>query len=72
MTSIVCDSCKKVVQGARKDQNFSVFMEKDICIPCREELEDATKRQMLSRRPYTLKDYWTTYNTTLTRMCSRG
>ena len=71
MTSITCDACKKVVPGAHKGVNYSVFMEKDICIPCREQLEEVTKRQMLNRRPYTLMDYWTTYSKNLTRMCGR-
>ena len=59
MTAIVCDSCKKAVAGARKDVTYAVMLDKDLCIPCQEELWDATKKQMKTRRPYTFKDYQT-------------
>jgi hypothetical protein len=71
MTAIVCDSCKKVVPNARKDVNYAVHMEKDVCVACREELEDITKKQMLARSPYTFKDYWTAYTANLNKMCGR-
>jgi hypothetical protein len=71
MTAIVCDICKKAVPGARKDVNYWVFLEKDVCIPCKEQLEEVTKRQMIARQPYTLKDYWTTLSGNLTRMMGR-
>ena len=59
MTAIVCDVCKKAVAGARKDVNYAVMLDKDICLDCQDELWDVTKKQMKTRRPYTFKDYQT-------------
>jgi hypothetical protein len=68
MTAIVCDSCKKAVAGARKDVNYVVFLDKDLCLDCQDELWDATKQQMKARRPYTFKDYQTLLVGNLTQM----
>lgn len=57
MTAIVCDICKKAVAGARRDATYISILDKDICIPCSEDLFDATKQQMKARRPYLFKDY---------------
>jgi len=38
MTAIVCDICKKAVAGARKDVNYVAILDKDICMPCQDEL----------------------------------
>ncbi len=57
MTAIVCDICKKAVPGARKDENYFVILDKDICEACHDELRDVTKQQMRARRPYLFKDY---------------
>ena len=57
MTAIVCDICKKAVPAARKDVNYFTILDKDLCIPCQDELWDVTKQQMKARRPYTFKDY---------------
>ena len=57
MTAIVCDVCKKAVAGARKDVNYVAILDKDICMPCQDELMLVTKQQTLPRRPYQFKDY---------------
>ena len=63
MTAIVCDACKKAIPGARRGDNYSSFLDKELCEPCTDELLDITKQQMKPRRPYTFKDY----NDTLVR-----
>jgi len=57
MTAIVCDICKKAVGAARRDVNYFVILDKDLCEPCNDELHDATKAQMRARQPYLFKDY---------------
>ena len=57
MTAIVCDICKKPVAGARRGDTYTTILTKDLCIPCSDDLLDATKQQMKTRRPYTFKDY---------------
>ena len=66
MTAIVCDACKKPVNGARRGENYMTFLDKDICEDCAEDLLNATKTAMKARRPYTFKDY----NDTLVRNLS--
>ena len=68
MTAIVCDACKKAVAGARKDVNYAVLLDKDICLDCQDELWDVTKKQMKTRRPYTFKDYQTLLVNNLSQM----
>jgi hypothetical protein len=57
MTAIVCDICKKAVADARKDVSYISVLDKDLCVPCSEELMDVTKQQMKVRRPWLFKDY---------------
>jgi hypothetical protein len=68
MTAIVCDICKKAVAGARRGDNYTTLLDKDLCIPCSEELLDATKVQMAARRPYLFKDYQTSLAKNLAQM----
>lgn len=71
MTAIVCDICKKAVAAARKDISYMVILDKDICIPCSEQLLDVTKQQMKARRPYMFKDYQDSLVRNLSQMCAR-
>jgi hypothetical protein len=71
MTAIVCDICKKAVPGARKDVNYTVVLDRDLCIPCTDDLLDATKKQMQARRPYIFKDYYDLLTRNLVQMCGR-
>jgi rRNA maturation endonuclease Nob1 len=57
MTAIVCDACKKAVPGARKDVNYMVVLDRELCETCGDQLLNVTKVQMKSRKPYTFKDY---------------
>ena len=71
MTAIVCDVCKKAVAGARRDVNYFTFLDKDLCEGCRDELHDATKKQMFVRRPYLFKDYQETFAKNLVKMTGK-
>ena len=71
MTAIFCDICRKDIAGARKDVNYAVILDKDICIPCHEELLEVTRHQTLPRHPFTFKDYRETLVKNLARMTSR-
>ena len=68
MTAIVCDICKKAVAGAGKDVTYIAVLDKDICVPCSDELLDATKQVMKTRRPYLFKDYQETLVKNLAQM----
>ena len=43
MTVIVCDICKKAVAGARRGDSYITILDKDVCIPCSEDLLNAAK-----------------------------
>jgi uracil-DNA glycosylase len=68
MTAIVCDICKKAIAGARRGDTYITILDKDVCIPCSDELLDATKEQMAARRPYLFKDYQSTLAKNLGQM----
>jgi hypothetical protein len=68
MTVIVCDICKKAVAGARRGDTYLSILDKDVCIPCSEDLLDAAKQQMLARKPYLFKDYQATLAKNLAQM----
>jgi hypothetical protein len=71
MTAIVCDICKKAVPGARRDINYMTVLDKDLCVPCADQLHDVTKAQMAVRRPYMMKDYYDTLAKNLSQMTGR-
>ena len=68
MTVIVCDICKKAVAGARRGDSYITILDKDVCIPCSEDLLNAAKQQMQTRKPYLLKDYQETLAKNLAQM----
>ena len=71
MTAIVCDICKKAVAAARRGHNYMTILDKDVCIPCHDELRDTTKAQMAARNPYTFKDYQDLLARNLAKMSGR-
>ena len=71
MTAIVCDICKKAVPSARRDINYTVILDRDLCIPCTDSLMDTTKKQMQTRQQYLFKDYYDTLTRNLVQMCGR-
>jgi len=68
MTVIVCDICKKAIAGARRGDTYLSILDKDVCIPCSDDLLDAAKAQMAARRPYQFKDYQETLAKNLAQM----
>ena len=68
MTVIVCDICKKAIPGARRGDSYLTILDKDVCIPCSDDLLDAAKAQMASKRPYLFKDYQETLAKNLSQM----
>jgi hypothetical protein len=71
MTAIVCDICRKPVAGAIRDVNYVSILDKDLCMPCREEVLRVTREQTLPRHPYLLKDYQDTLARNLSKMSGK-
>jgi hypothetical protein len=49
-----------------------VILDKEICVPCGENLLEVTKRQMLTRSPYIFKEYNDSLIKNLTQMCAKS
>ncbi len=64
-------SARRQCPRARKDVTYTVILDKDLCIPCQEQLWDVTKQQMKARRPYTFKDYQALLVNNLSQMVGR-
>jgi hypothetical protein len=71
MTLISCDACKKHISGARKDVNYVMILDKDLCMSCNEKLLETNKRQSIARAPYAFRDYQEALQKNLARMCSK-
>ena len=50
MITITCDACKKAIPDAVREKNYSVFLDKNLCLPCREELENTVSEEMSKKR----------------------
>ena len=71
MTLISCDACKKHISGARKDVNYVMILDKDLCMSCNEKLLETNKRQSIARAPDAFRDYQEALQKNLARMCSK-
>ena len=73
MTTIFCDICKKHIQAARKDINYHVLLDKELCLPCSDNLLETTRRQLAPKywSSFSLKDYEQTLVKNLTQMCAK-
>jgi len=72
MTIIVCDACKKEIVGAHKDLNYITMMEKDICMQCKDDMDDILRKEMRARtaaRTVSFTDYKAFLLQTLQQMC---
>ncbi len=69
MITITCDACKKAIPGAVREKNYSVFLDKNLCLPCREELENTVSEEMSKKTQYQLKEYKKLLAQTLNKMC---
>ena len=71
MTLISCDACKKHISGARKDVNYVVILDKDLCVSCNDKLMETVKRQSIAHAPYAFRDYQEGLQKNLVRMCAK-
>jgi len=57
MTNVICDSCKKVIPGAKREENYITFQAKSLCLPCYEACDKEVREEMGKKGRYNLKDY---------------
>ncbi|MCD6120268.1 MAG: hypothetical protein J7K04_00350 [Spirochaetales bacterium] len=70
MITVTCDACKKTIPNAVKDKNYTTILDKNLCLPCKEELENSVSGQMAKKPRYLLKEYKKILAQTLNKMCS--
>lgn len=68
MTQIICDVTKKVISQARRDINYFTFRNKTLSEEAKEMVEKKVRDIMKQRSPFTLKEYWATYWSTVKQM----
>ena len=52
MKAIVCDVCKKAIQQPIHRRNYFHFAHRELCEPCRDELELVLKPLIRTREPF--------------------
>lgn len=57
MNSVICDSCKKVVPGAKREDNYFTFQNKALCKECHVEWDMAVRDEMAKKGSYSLQGY---------------
>ena len=70
MITVTCDACKKTIPNAVREKNYTTILDKNLCLPCREELENSVSEQMAEKSRYMLKEYKKILAQTLNKMCS--
>ncbi|MFO7850403.1 MAG: hypothetical protein R6V67_10620 [Spirochaetia bacterium] len=69
MINVVCDACKKTIQGAHEDTNVVFITDKNLCVPCNEKLENNVREEMHKEKLYTLESYKNKKLNNLNKMC---
>ncbi len=57
MNSVICDACKKVVPGAKREENYFTFQNKSLCHNCYEAWDREVREEMGKKGRYSLNDY---------------
>lgn len=69
MVNIVCDACKKTIQGADKDVNVVFITDKNLCMPCNDKLENTVREDMKNEKAFTLAKFNNKLLNNLNKMC---
>jgi hypothetical protein len=57
MNNVICDSCKKVIPGAKREVNYITFQNKALCTACTEAWDQEVREEMGKKGRYSLQDY---------------
>jgi hypothetical protein len=57
MKTLVCDVCKRAIQNPVKDKNYFHIENRDLCEPCKDQLELALKPIMRAKHPFNYEWY---------------
>ncbi len=57
MKSIICDVCKRAIETPVKDRNYFHIETRDLCEPCKENLERALRPVMREKHPFNYEWY---------------
>ncbi|WP_304241162.1 hypothetical protein [Gracilinema caldarium] len=57
MKTLVCDVCKRVIQNPIKDRNYFHIKDRDLCEPCKDQLEMVLKPVVRNKHPFNYEWY---------------
>ena len=57
MKTIVCDVCKRAIQSPVKDKNYYHIENRDLCEPCKDQLELVLKPVVRTKQPFNYEWY---------------
>jgi len=67
MNNIICDSCKKVVSGAKRDDSYFTFQNKALCKGCYDDWDQAVRSEMAKKEGYSMEGYKETMKSVMTK-----
>lgn len=67
MNNIICDSCKKVVSGAKRDVSYFTFQNKALCKGCYDNWDKAVRSEMGKKDQYSMETYKETMKTVIAK-----
>ena len=57
MKTLVCDVCKRAIPTPIKDRNYFHIQHRDICEPCKDQLEVVLKPVVRAKHPFNYEWY---------------
>lgn len=72
MKTIICDVCKKHIDNPTKDRNYFHIENRDLCEPCKEELEYTLRPVMRNKHPFNYEWYERLMMETIDKAVSKG
>ena len=57
MKTLVCDICRRAIASPIKDRNYYHIEHRDLCEPCKDQLDSLLKPVMRSKTPFNYEWY---------------
>lgn len=72
MKSLVCDVCKRAIQVPIKDRNYFHVENRDLCEPCKDQLESVLKPVLRTKHPFNYEWYERLMMDSIEKAVSKG
>ena len=57
MISFICDGCKKAISNPNRERSYYYLLDKMVCSPCFDEIEEQATDEVHDMRTFTLKAF---------------